>query len=45
MANAKPAKSLYSNRIENSLIKDIIPVVKFYFSYVILTFIFELINV
>ena len=37
MADAKLAKSLYSNRIGNSLIWNIIPVVSFYF-YVILTF-------
>ena len=41
MADAKPAKSLYSNRIGNSLIRNIIPAVSLYFSYVILTVISE----
>ena len=41
MADAKPAKSLYSNRIGYPLIRYIIPAVSFYFSYEILTFISE----
>ena len=45
MTDAKPAKSLYSNRIGNSLIRNTVPEVSFYFSYMILAFISEWVNV